>query len=245
MAPIGDPAEHDKGLHMERGRAKRLLNAGSGLAIGAVHPAFDPSVWREVRIDIDPRTTPDLVGSISNMRSIVEDGSFDAVWSSHCIEHLHDHEVLPALREFRRVLSEAGFAILSCPNLEAVARQVVSEDIESIAYLSPAGPIRLLDMIFGHSPSIGAGHAHMTHRTGFTVDRLGRLAVNAGFAEARVLEGENYDLWAALMMPKADAASVASLFEETNIAGLFSERSRSLPAAQNATRRKRVRILRT
>ena len=230
---------------MERGRAKRLLNAGSGPAIGAVHPAFDPSVWNEVRIDIDPRTAPDLVGSISDMRSVVEDGSFDAIWCSHCIEHLHDHEVLPALREFRRILSDAGFAILSCPNLEAVARQVVSEDIELVAYLSPAGPIRLLDMIFGHRPSIEAGHVHMTHRTGFTVDQLGRLAVKADFAEARVLEGENYDLWAALMMPKADAAVLASVFEDTNIAVLFSERPPSLPAVRDATRRKRVRILRT
>jgi SAM-dependent methyltransferase len=229
---------------MERGRAKRLLNAGSGPAIGAMHPAFDPSVWTEVRIDIDPRTAPDLVGTISDMHGIVEDGSFDAIWCSHCIEHLHDHEVLPSLREFRRILTDDGFAILSCPNLDAVARLVVSEDIESVAYLSPAGPVRLLDMIFGHSPSIEAGRVHMAHRTGFTVDRLGRLAAKAGF-EARVLEGENYDLWAALMMPKSEIATVASLFEDTNIAALFPERSPSLPAVQDATRRKRVRILRT
>ena len=78
-------------------------------------------------------------------------------------------------------------------------------------------------MIFGHSPSIASGHVHMAHRTGFTVDRLGRLAVNAGFAETRVLEGENYDLWAALLMPKADATDLASLFEDTNIAALFSD----------------------
>lgn len=229
---------------MEAGRAKRLLNAGSGPAIGAMHQAFDPSVWTEVRIDIDPRAAPDLVGSISDMRGVVEDGSFDAVWCSHCIEHLHDYEVLPALREFRRILSDAGFAIVSCPNLDAVAKLVIAEDIESVAYLSPAGPIRLLDMIFGHSPSIEAGHVHMTHKTGFTVDRLGRLAVNAGF-EARVLEGENYDLWAALMMPKSDSTAIGPLFEGTNIAALFSERSPSLAAMQDAKRRKRVRILRT
>ena len=117
----------------------------------------------------------------------------------------HDHEVLPALREFRRILSNDGFAIISCPNLDAIAKLVVSEDIESVAYLSPAGPIRLLDMIFGHSRSIEAGHVYMTHKTGFTADRLGRLAVHAGFREVRVLDGQNLDLWAALMMPKAGA----------------------------------------
>ena len=229
---------------MDRGRTKRRLNAGSGPVPGPVHPGFDRSIWKEVRIDIDPRNAPDLVGSISNMRGIVEDDSFDAVWCSHCIEHLHDHEVLPALREFRRILSDDGLAIISCPNLNAIVKLLVSEDIESVAYLSPAGPVRLLDMIFGHSCSIEMGHVHMTHKTGFTVDRLGRLAVHAGFAEARVLEGENLDLWAALMMPKAEVPALAALFEDTNIATLFSDRSLSGDPAQDPTRRKRVRILR-
>jgi predicted SAM-dependent methyltransferase len=209
-----------------------------------MHPAFDRSIWKEVRIDIDPRNAPDFVGSISDMRAVVDDESFDAVWSSHCIEHLPDHEVLQALREFRRILSNDGFAIISCPNLDAIAKLVVSEDIESVAYISPAGPIRLLDMIYGHSRSIETGHVHMTHKTGFTTDRLGRLAVHAGFTEARVLEGENLDLWAALMMPKADAPDLAALFQDTNIASLFSDRMSSGPALE-APRRKRLRILRT
>jgi predicted SAM-dependent methyltransferase len=230
---------------MDRGRSKRILNAGSGPAGGTVHPGFDRSIWKEVRIDVDPRNAPDLVGSISDMRAIVDDESFDAVWSSHCIEHLHDHEVLPAFREFRRILSNDGFAIISCPNLDAIAKLVVSEDIESVAYLSPAGPIRLLDMIFGHSRSIETGHVYMTHKTGFTTDRLGRLAVHAGFTEARVLEGGNLDLWAALMMPKAEAPALAALFEDTNIAGLFPDRTPPGAGPPDPTRRKRVRILRT
>ncbi len=147
-------------------------------------------------MDIDPRNAPDYVASI--------------FWSSHCIEHLHDHEVLPALREFKRILREDGFAIVACPSMDAIAKLLVSEDIESVAYLSPAGPIRLLDMVFGHSRSIEAGHVHMTHKTGFTADRLGRLATNAGFAETRVLEGEHYDLWAALLMPKAEPPELAA-----------------------------------
>jgi predicted SAM-dependent methyltransferase len=228
---------------MERERAKLMLNAGSGAAAGPVREAFDPSVWQEVRIDLDPETGPDLVGSIADMRGLAEDKSFDAVWCSHCLEHLYDHQTLPALREFRRILADDGFAIISCPDLEAVAKQVVSEDVESVAYLSPAGPIRLLDMIFGHSVSVENGHAHMAHKTGFTADRLGRLAMKAGFAEARVRKGENYDLWAALRMPGADLTALASLFEGDPIAGLFSDSS-APPAIQDTPRGKRVRILR-
>ena len=225
-------------------QAKRVLNAGSGPIGGDLfHPAFDRSLWTELRMDIDPRNAPDYVASICDMSGVIEDGSFDAIWSSHCIEHLHDHEVLPVLREFKRILREDGFAIVACPNMDAIAKLLVSEDIELIAYLSPAGPIRLLDMIFGHSPSIEAGHVHMAHRTGFTADRLGRLATRAGFAEARVLEGENYDLWAALMMPKAELSVLAAMFEGTNVAALFHDQSVSSAAAPRALRRKRVRIL--
>ena len=141
-----------------------------------------------MRIDIDARAAPDVVGSISNMRGLFENGLFDAVWCSHCIEHLDDHEVLPALREFNE-LTDGGFAILSCPNLDAdaIAKLLASEDVESVAESCPwlvrSG---FSDMIFGHSPSIEAGRMHMAHKTGFTVNRLGRLALNAGFAEARV-----------------------------------------------------------
>jgi hypothetical protein len=69
--------------------------------------------------------------------------------------------------------------------------------------------------------------------------------VNAGFTEARVLEGENLDLWAALMMPRAEAPALAALFQDTNIASLFSDRTPSDPRALDPLRRKRVRILRT
>ena len=36
-------------------------------------PGLDQSIWKEVRIDIDPRNAPDLVGSISDIRGVVED----------------------------------------------------------------------------------------------------------------------------------------------------------------------------
>ena len=223
---------------------RRVLNAGSGPpGRDTLHPAFDRSLWAELRIDIDPRNEADFVGSICDMRSVIEDASFDAVWSSHCIEHLHDHEVLPALGEFRRILRDDGIAVINCPNIDAIAKSLVSEDIESVAYLSPAGPVRLLDMMFGHSLSIEAGRVHMAHKTGFTADRLGRVATRAGFAEARVLEGENYDLWGVLMMPRAELSVLAAFFAGTDFAALFHDQISPSAVAPQAGRRKRVRIL--
>ncbi|WP_244641968.1 class I SAM-dependent methyltransferase [Chelatococcus reniformis] len=190
-------------------RIRRVLNVGSGPALsGRLHAAFHGGGWDEVRLDIDPRVLPDLVGSMTDMRGLVADGSFDAVWSSHNVEHLYAHEVVPALQEFRRVLADTGFALITCPDLERVCQMVIADDLDNVAYMSPAGPITPLDMLFGHSKSIESGNEFMAHNTGFTAKRLGRLILEAGFAEARVAAGPAWDLWALGLMPRADLAEV-------------------------------------
>ena len=161
---------------MDIHRTRRVLNAGSGPAgKKSLHHVFHPSHWTELRIDIDPRNEADFVGSVSDMQSAIEDASFDAVW---CIPLHRTSSRSRGVARAARIQTDIArrrLCRVSCPNIDAIARLVVSEDIESVAYLSPAGPIRLLDMIFGHSPSIEAGRVHMAHRTGFTADRLGRL----------------------------------------------------------------------
>jgi SAM-dependent methyltransferase len=203
---------------------KRLLNAGSGPAASVrLWEFFSASDYDEVRLDIDASVKPDLVSSFCDMRNQVADGSFDAVWSSHSLEHLHAHEAPIALAEFRRVLRADGFAIITCPNVAAAARLLETEDIEHVVYHSAAGPVRILDILYGHAHSIESGRVHMAHHTGFTAARLGRLAAHAGFVEARVLEGDDFDLWAALLMPHADCAELARRFAATGIASLFCE----------------------
>jgi SAM-dependent methyltransferase len=200
---------------------KQVLNAGSGAAgAGRVASVFPPALWNEVRLDIEPRTRPDIVGSFADMRGAVADARFDALYSSHAIEHLYAHEVIPALREFLRVLKPDGFALVSCPDLAAIARQLLDGGAEGIAYQSPAGPIRPIDMLYGHSESIGAGHIAMAHNTGFTAPRLGRVALASGFAEVRVIEGANFDLWALLLGPRASLEKIAPLIVGPEIAEL-------------------------
>ena len=135
----------------------RVLNAGSGPQSNqSLHPLFAPDTWVEVRFDIDPTAKPDIVGSITEMGSAFPPQSFDAVWSSHTLEHLHHHQVLTALTEFRRVLKPTGFALVTCPDLEAIASLILTKGPDVVAYVSPAGPITPLDMLFGHCASIGS-----------------------------------------------------------------------------------------
>jgi predicted SAM-dependent methyltransferase len=187
---------------------KRVLNAGSGRPSGrSLHPVFANAAWREVRMDIDPGTTPDIVGSVTDMRSSISSGSFDAVWSSHSLEHLYTHEVTTALSEFRRILKPDGFALITCPDLEAVALVLLEHGSDHVAYVSAIGPITPLDMLFGHRASIATGNRYMAHKTGFTTARLGRLLVEAGFGTVLV-KTEKFDLWILALMPLADRAAI-------------------------------------
>src|ERR1700757_367954 len=98
-------------------KPRRVLNAGSGPhTLRKLRHLFDPAGWQELRRDLDPRVRPAFVGSMTNMHSQFSAGSFDAIWSSHSLEHLHNHEIPLALGEFRRVLRSDGFALISCPD---------------------------------------------------------------------------------------------------------------------------------
>ena len=155
---------------------KHLLNAGSGPGSARrIARMIRERDLKEVRFDIDPGVQPDIVGSVLELEKSFEPQSFDVIWSSHVLEHLYAHDVFPTLRQFHRILKQDGFALLMAPDLEAVAHFIVEQGIAAVAYQSPAGPIRPLDMLYGHSRAIEEGHMHMAHRTGFTAERLRHL----------------------------------------------------------------------
>jgi predicted SAM-dependent methyltransferase len=187
---------------------RKLLHVGCGRAgRGRLPGVFRDDAWREIRLDIDASAKPDIVASITDM-AMVETGAVEAVFASHTLEHLHTHEVPAALAEFRRVLAPDGFVLLRSPDLAAVAVALLEHGPDHVAYVAPAGPITPLDMLYGHSRSIRKGQTHMAHHTAFTEERIGRLLLAAGFAEARTLSLPEFDLWAVAFSPEADITSI-------------------------------------
>lgn len=175
---------------------KKLLHVGCGNAPPSRLPqCFKRADWQEVRLDIDPKVYPDIVADITDL-SILEPSSIDAVWSSHNLEHLDDYNVAKALAEIRRVLKPGGFALITLPDLQYIAQLVAEDRADEVMYVSPAGPITPLDMLFGHQASQQRGNSHMAHRTGFSAKRLGRKLTEAGFDDVRITRGKSYDLWA-------------------------------------------------
>jgi predicted SAM-dependent methyltransferase len=192
---------------------KRILNAGAGplSATRRLASFLSTDGWEEVRFDIEPAVNPDVVGSITNIDQHFSPASFDAILCSHVLEHLYAHEIFPTLQKFRKILNPEGFALVMCPDLEAVAAYVAEKGLNAVAYVSPAGPIRGLDMIYGHARSIEQGRHHMAHRTGFTSDRLGHLLVQAGFADVNVRASEYFELVALAFQEKADREAAQAM----------------------------------
>ena len=157
---------------------------------------FASDAWEEVRFDIDEAANPHIVGSVLDL-SMIESGSFDAIFSSHNIEHVFGYQVPKMLSEFFRVLNANGFFVVTCPNLIPVARLIVNDKLTDPAYVSPIGPITPQDILYGHSASLEQGNEYMAHKTGFTPKSLRALLFEAGFQNVSVLSRESkLDIWA-------------------------------------------------
>ena len=191
---------------------KTFLHVGCG----PVHKenttaGFSSDSWRELRFDIDANVNPDYIGTMTDM-SAIEDNFVDAIYSSHNIEHLYAHEVAQALSEFKRVLNEDGFLVLTCPDLQEVAKLVAEDKLIEPAYTSSAGPIAPLDILYGFRPFIAQGNTYMAHRCGFTETVLQGTLIANGFASVVTMRRPAaYDLWAIASIPTLSEESLRDL----------------------------------
>ena len=104
----------------------------------------------------------------------------------------------------RKDRTTAGFAVITCPGLQAVCALVAEDKLTEPAYTSPAGPIAPLDILYGHRPPMAKGNLYMAHRCGFTEKVLSGTLQSTGFKRvASMKRGAPYfDLWA--LATKAD-----------------------------------------
>lgn len=208
---------------------KKLLHVGCGpKRLDQTSHYFRSGGWQETRLDIDASVQPDVIGSLTDMSAIAS-GSMQAVFSSHNIEHLYPHEVPVAVAEMRRVLDAEGLLVVTCPDIQAIARLVADDKLLEPAYQSPAGPIAALDMLYGHRAAMAAGNLFMAHRCGFTLKVLMGVLRQAGFAAvAGLARPAKFDLWV--------VASVAVRSEEVIKALLLSQFKALTAQAAEVTR---------
>jgi SAM-dependent methyltransferase len=165
-----------------------------------LHPRFRSPEWHEVRLDIDPQVKPDIVASIVDLSQVPSE-SVDAIWSSHNLEHVSSHEVPLVLGGFLRLLRPGGEAFITLPDLQQVGKLIAAGKLEDTAYVSPAGPIAPLDIVYGHRASVQRGNDFMGHRTGFTAKTLRQKLLDAGFVDVKVDRPGDFALWALAKKP--------------------------------------------
>lgn len=166
-----------------------------------LHDRFRTAEWRELRLDIDPRVAPDIVGDITDMGNVPSE-SVDALWSSHNVEHVYAYLVPRMFAEFLRVLRPGGRLLITTPDLQRAAERIATGRLEDPLYDSPAGPITPLDMVYGHGREISRGFEQMAHRTGYTARTLTQKLRDVGFVDVQVRrERGDLALWAEARRP--------------------------------------------
>ena len=160
-----------------------VLHVGCG---GATLPDW-LSEFAEVRLDINPDCQPDIVAPMTDLGDI---GPFDRVYCAHALEHLYEHDVTKALREFHRVLKPGGAVHIFVPDLEDV------QPTDEVLFVAEAGPITGRDLYYGFAPYV-AQTEFMAHKTGFVRATLEAALRAAGFGRTGLARLGSHNLYAA------------------------------------------------
>jgi predicted SAM-dependent methyltransferase len=127
--------------------------------------------------DVQPGPGVDYTAAIEDL-SLFPDGSCDAIYASHVLEHVSHRAGLPvALAELRRLLKRRGTLYLAVPDMEALSRVVVQCEGDL------ATQYHAMAALFG-----GQTGPFDYHKSGFTRSILSYLLQDAGFTTARKVD---------------------------------------------------------
>lgn len=164
-------------------KRKKVLNVGGNSKAIPLPPQY--AEFEHVLLDIDAKAAPDIVCDARQLATLGA-GQFDAVYCSHNLEHYYHHDVPRVLAGFLHVLKDDGFAQIVVPDIGELMRLAVERglDIDDGVVESPAGPITVLEVLYGHSLEIErSGQDFFSHKTGFTEKSLLKALHQAGYAK--------------------------------------------------------------
>src|SRR5215472_3469194 len=134
-----------------------------------------------VNVDINPFAGADVWIDLRD-RWPFADGTFDAIYLRHTLEHFTEREALGILRQCRRVLAPGGGVRVGVPSLEVAVRKYLDSDFSSIDWVASRGA------------STGRRFFHYitdsgNHRLMLDYGFLGELTELAGFEWVKRMEG--------------------------------------------------------
>ena len=100
-----------------------------------------------------------------------EDNTFSEIYASHILEHFdYKGEILSTLKEWRRILAPGGKIYVSVPDLDVLARLILSKDKLDVDH-----QYFVMRMLFG-------GHEYDYHLAGLNEAILSKFLTLSGFA---------------------------------------------------------------
>ena len=162
-------------------KLKKVLNVGGNTKAIPLPPQY--AEFEHLLLDIDPKGSPDILCDARQLITL-EANQFDAIYCSHNLEHYYRHDVQKVLAGFLHVLKDDGFAQIRVPDIHEVMKITLERglDIDDVLYTSPAGPIMVLDVLYGYTVQIErSGQDFFAHKTGFTQKSLLTALNTAGF----------------------------------------------------------------
>jgi SAM-dependent methyltransferase len=167
---------------------------------------FSADAWEEIRMDDNAEVHPDIQADMLHMDSVAS-GSFDAAFTAYSLERMYPHEVLPALRNLHRVLTEDGYLVVHCADLRSACALIAGDKLLEPAYESPAGPVAPLDILYGFRPALAAGYTRHANKCGFTARALTGTLAQAGFGS----------VWMTVYASSYTITAIASKKERTEV----------------------------
>ena len=164
---------------------------------------FNSDSWEEVTLDIDKGVNPDILGTMTDL-SMIEDSSFDAIYSSHNIEHLFLYDALVAVKEFYRILKSTGYILVVCPDIISTCEAIVEKGpLEPLYYIKNKKTgetskdlwVSGIDILYGWRRAINAENNFMAHKFGYSEKSLRLLFSQNKFKSiASITRKSQYDI---------------------------------------------------
>ncbi len=121
----------------------------------------------------------DIVNHIGNANDLsrFEDHTFEALYSSHVLEHFsYQEELSQVLAEWNRVLKPGGCIYASVPDLDVLCELFLNKE------LAPQDRYMVMRMMFG-----GQVDAYDFHKVGYNAEILASFLAQAGFENIRMV----------------------------------------------------------
>jgi ubiquinone/menaquinone biosynthesis C-methylase UbiE len=120
----------------------------------------------------------DIATDLSDL-SMVESGSVEEIYASHCLEHFSHLKTVDVLKEWRRVMKKGCKAYIAVPDLEVTARMILKDGLSDWA----------INFLYGDQV-----YDKAYHYTAFDFPRLAKCLVKAGWSDVKRIVDMPYKL---------------------------------------------------